>query len=70
MLFAYQANHFTYRFDTISYQLMFVKVLNVALMFLGEVSWDATVGTGATFDVDDPTITHQVGQIVLSRSLE
>jgi hypothetical protein len=34
------------------------------LIFLGEVSWDQTVGTGATFDIDDPTITHQVNQIV------
>jgi len=28
--------------------------------FGGEVSWDAIVGTGASFDVDDPTITHQI----------
>jgi len=34
-------------------------------MILGEVSWDATVGTGATFDVDDPTISHQVSLILL-----
>ena len=62
--FTDKANHCTYRFDMVSSQFRFVRVFNVELMFLGEVSWDATVGTGATFDVDDPTITHQVDQIV------
>merc|ERR1711874_774646 len=41
----------------------------------GEVSWDSSVGVGATFSVSDPTITHQVmdrdvssvGELVLGR---
>merc|ERR1719195_1788823 len=41
----------------------------------GEVSWDASVGVGATFPVTDPAITHQVmdrdvssaGEMVLGR---
>ena len=41
----------------------------------GEVSWDSSVGVGATFPVSDPTITHQVmdrdvssvGELVLGR---
>lgn len=28
--------------------------------FGGEVSWDATVGVGATYNIDDPSITHQI----------
>jgi len=41
----------------------------------GEVSWDSSVGVGATFPVSDPSITHQVmdrevssvGEMVLGR---
>ena len=36
---------------------------NISNFFTGEVSWDPTVGSGATFSIDDPTITHQVKNI-------